>query len=142
MFKILVAVDGSESSRRALAQVVTMCASMHASEVHLINVQPEPIVYGEVAVYLSEDKARQMARDAGEAIVDDAARTLRESGISATAAVVLGDAAPSIVDHAAKIGCSLIVMGTRGMSAIGNMIMGSVANKVVHLTKTSVMLVH
>jgi nucleotide-binding universal stress UspA family protein len=37
--------------------------------------------------------------------------------------------------------CDGIVMGTRGMSAVGNLVMGSVATKVIHLTKLPVTLV-
>ena len=47
----------------------------------------------------------------------------------------------SIVSCAETLGCDGIVMGTRGMGAIGNLVAGSVATKVIHLTKLPVTLV-
>ena len=46
-----------------------------------------------------------------------------------------------IVKRPEELNCDGIVMGTRGMGAIGNLVMGSVATKVVHLTKLPVTLV-
>ena len=46
-----------------------------------------------------------------------------------------------IADSAEREGCDAIVMGTRGMGSIGSLMLGSVATKVVHLTKLPVTLV-
>jgi nucleotide-binding universal stress UspA family protein len=54
----------------------------------------------------------------------------------------VGDVASSIVEHAQKSGCQLICMGTRGMTALSNMLLGSVATKVIHLAHVPVVLVH
>ena len=58
-----------------------------------------------------------------------------------TSDVLVGDTASMIVKRAEELNCDGIVMGTRGMGAIGNLVMGSVATKVVHLTKLPVTLV-
>lgn len=142
MFNILVAVDGAACTERVLAKVLKLCAESGAREVAVINVQPEPIVYGEVAAYVDAAKARAMAQAAGQRIVDDAARTLQGAGIAARCTVAIGDAAPTIAAHADKNGYNLIAMGTRGMGAVGNLVLGSVATKVVHLARTPVMLIH
>lgn len=142
MFKILVAVDGSNHTARTLRRVVEMCTQMKTSEVWLINVQPEPIVYGEIAAYLSEAKAKAMAQAAGQRIVDEAVHTLGAAGIEAHCYVEIGEAATVIAERADEHGFNLIALGTRGMGVIGNLVMGSVATKVVHLSKTPVMLVH
>ncbi|RPI41596.1 MAG: universal stress protein [Betaproteobacteria bacterium] len=142
MFKMLVAVDGSEHAQRTLDKVVELAAEMHAPEVHLLNVQDEPTVYGEVALYLTEERARQLVKEAGQRIVDAAAERLRAAGVSAKTEVEIGDVAPTIVSRASDLGCNVIVMGTRGMGAIASLVLGSVATKVVHLTTTPVLLVH
>lgn len=49
--------------------------------------------------------------------------------------------APDIVKRAEELGCDGIVMGTQGRGAIGSLLMGSVAIKVVHLTRLPVTLV-
>jgi nucleotide-binding universal stress UspA family protein len=61
--------------------------------------------------------------------------------VPCTSAILVGYVAQSIARHADEAGCDAIVMGTRGMSAIGNLLMGSIATKVIHLTKLPVTLV-
>ena len=53
----------------------------------------------------------------------------------------VGDAAETIVSYAKDKGCHQIVMGTRGLGSVSNMIMGSVATKVIHLADIPVLLV-
>ena len=55
-----------------------------------------------------------------------------------TTEIVVGPIPKVIVERAESIGCH---MGTLGMSTIGNLVMGSVATKVIHLTKLPVTLV-
>ena len=55
--------------------------------------------------------------------------------------VRIGSAATEIIAYAVEHDCDAIVMGTRGMSAIGSLVMGSVAQKVVHLAPVPVTLV-
>jgi nucleotide-binding universal stress UspA family protein len=70
-----------------------------------------------------------------------AIETAKKAGLTFTSEILIGDVAKSIVSCAEASGCCAIVMGTRGMSAIGNLVMGSVATKVIHLTKLPVTLV-
>ncbi len=58
-----------------------------------------------------------------------------------TSEILVGSVAQAIVKRGEDLGCDGIVMGTRGMGAIGNLAMGSVATKVIHLTKLPVTLV-
>ena len=46
-----------------------------------------------------------------------------------------------ITRKAEELNCDAIIMGTRGMGALGNLVMGSIATKVVHLTRLPVTLV-
>ena len=46
-----------------------------------------------------------------------------------------------VTQAAAKYGCDTVVMGTRGMSSLGNLVMGSVASRVVHGVPVPVLLV-
>ena len=67
-------------------------------------------------------------------VLDDAGRPYRTH-------VLLGEPATDIVRVARSEGVDLIVMGTRGMGALGNLVLGSTATKVVHLADTPVTLV-
>jgi nucleotide-binding universal stress UspA family protein len=55
--------------------------------------------------------------------------------------VLVGDVPTAIAACAEERGCDGIVMGTRGMSAIANLVLGSVATEVIHLTRSPVTLV-
>ena len=100
-----------------------------------------PVIYGEIAVYLPEDKADELQLKHSEDILRPAIEKAERAGVPFTTEVLIGDIPKSIVSCAEAFGCDGIVMGTRGMSAIGNLVMGSVATKVVHLTKLPVTLV-
>jgi nucleotide-binding universal stress UspA family protein len=62
-------------------------------------------------------------------------------GLACVPEVRIGAAAEVIVAYAAEQGCDAIVMGTRGMGAVAGVVMGSVAQKVVHLASVPVTLV-
>jgi nucleotide-binding universal stress UspA family protein len=67
---------------------------------------------------------------------------MRNAGLEAAAEVAVGDIAPSIVRRAHELGWDFIVMGTRGKGSVRNLVLGSVATKVVQMTDIPVMLVH
>jgi nucleotide-binding universal stress UspA family protein len=143
MFKILLATDGSEHGKRTIDQVIKLSGTMTTpAQVHVLNVQEAPVVYGAAEVYLPYEKAEQMVKAAGQKIADDAAQILRNAGLAPSAEVAVGEVAPTIVRRAEELGCDLIVMGTRGMGAVGNLVLGSAATKVIHLSDVPVMLVH
>ena len=58
-----------------------------------------------------------------------------------TREIIVGNPAAVIAKRAEELGCDGIVMGTQGRSAMGSVVMGSVALKVVHLTNLPVTLV-
>ena len=142
MFRMLVAIDESEQAQRVLDKVVEVAAAMPSADIHLVNVQHEPVVYGEIALYLSAERARELVLQAGQRIVDAATDRLRQQGVAVASEVLLGEAAAAIAERGEKLGCNLIVMGTRGMGSVANLILGSVTTKVVHLTKIPILLVH
>lgn len=143
MYRILLTVDGSEHSKRAIGKVIRLSAAMRTpASVRVLNVQQAPIDYGMAEAYLSTERALQMIEGAGRAIVDEAKESLRSAGLDPVGEVAIGDIAPTIVERARDEPCDLIVMGTRGMGAVRNLVLGSVATKVIHLSETPVLLVH
>jgi nucleotide-binding universal stress UspA family protein len=94
-----------------------------------------------VRAYLSEKEYRRFTTKRAQAALDPAVRRLARAGVPYRAHTVWGDIAPEIVRIARRFKCESIVMGTRGMGAIGNLLLGSVATKVIHLSKAPVTLV-
>ena len=102
MLKILLATDGSEHGRRTVEKVIKLSASMSAPvEVHVLNVQESPVVYGAAEIYLPYEKAEALVKEAGQKIADDAAEALRSAGLSPRPEVAVGEIAPTIVRRAA-----------------------------------------
>ena len=81
-------------------------------------------------------------QEEGEKMLAAARRLLDAAGIKYVPHILIGQIAQTIVEHAHKSGCQMIYMGTRGMTAVSNVVMGSTATKVLHLADVPVVLVH
>jgi nucleotide-binding universal stress UspA family protein len=141
MHKLLVPVDNSDGAMRALEYAIRLAKERKPTELMIVHAHEPPLVYGEIAMYLPEEKAEELQRQHSEGILQPAIDKAKKAGVTFTSQILIGDVARSIVSCAEASGCCAIVMGTRGMSAIGNLVMGSVATKVIHLTKLPVTLV-
>jgi nucleotide-binding universal stress UspA family protein len=141
MHKLLVPVDNSDNAMRALEYAIRLAQEHGHMELVIVYAHQPPIIYGEISLYLSEREAEELQRKHSEDILSPALEKAKEAGVTFTSQILIGDIAKTIVSSAETLGCDGIVMGTRGMSAIGNLVMGSVATKVVHLTKLPVTLV-
>lgn len=144
--KITVAVDGSSCSEKAVRYISTHLNLFQGSpEVTLLHVH-HPIPGG-VAV----SRARAIA---GDAVVDEHYREEAKTQMAAaenilseqnipfqSEYVVSSDIALEIDGHARKSGADLIVMGSHGHSALGNVVMGSVATKVLASAHCPVLIV-
>jgi nucleotide-binding universal stress UspA family protein len=82
-----------------------------------------------------------LQREVSEGLLAAAERELKDSGVPYTKEVLIGPIGPTIARHAERLGCDAIVMGRHGKSTIGDLLMGSVATKVLHLTRLPVLLV-
>jgi nucleotide-binding universal stress UspA family protein len=138
MNAILVPVDGSPGSLRA-ARHAARVARRARAVVHLLNVEPPLDDYGMVGAYLSRQQHNRAMRERATAVLRRVRRMLGGGRCETHAAI--GDVAPTIVATARRLRCDSIVMGTRGMGAVGNLALGSVATKVVHLSRIPVTLV-
>jgi nucleotide-binding universal stress UspA family protein len=133
--RILLAVDGSEHSYRAVP-VAADLARRYEGEVIVLHVREHELTWG-ADIDIETDR---------EAItlVDDIVRRLKEDEVNVSGDVIrvpVGNAAKAIVDVASRDRADLVVMGTRGLSEWGRLLMGSVADKVLHLAGCPVLVV-
>ncbi len=128
---ILLAVDGSGFARRAVDYGIDLAAKYHAKLVILTVHPPGPLSQG------LEDFAHDEDLSPGEVygrIVEDLAEQASRQGVERVVRLVeQGDPAPAILAAAERHGADLIVMGSRGMSDIKGLLIGSVSHKVLHL---------
>ncbi len=141
MRKLLVPIDSSDNSLRALQYALDLARERGPIDLHIVNAHEFPVIYGEIAVYAAEEKVKEQQRLHSEKILRPALELAKAAGVSFTSEILVGHVPTVIAQCAEQRGCDAIVMGTRGMSAIGNLFMGSVAMQVVHLTKLPVVLV-
>jgi nucleotide-binding universal stress UspA family protein len=141
MRKLLVPIDSSDNSIRALRYAIDLAKTSGPVELHLVYAHEPPVIYGEVALYMSEAKAKEAQRLHSEDILQPAIAMVQTAGVPVKSEILIGNVPKSIAQYAEGHGCESIIMGTRGMGAIGNLVMGSVATKVIHLTKLPVTLV-
>lgn len=140
MLTLLVPVDGSKNSLRAVKYAAAQ--SKHCPvTLHIVNVEPALDDYGMVRAYITrrQHDVAVMARAAR--ILARATSQVRSARVRCKTRAVIGDAPAVIADLARRLKCDVIVMGTRGMTLLGNLVLGSVASKVVHLSTVPVTLV-
>jgi nucleotide-binding universal stress UspA family protein len=141
MAKLLVPVDGSENSLRAVDFVIKKAGWYREPvEIHLLNVQP-PIVSGNVTMFISQDQLNDYYQEEGLKALESARRKLEAAKVPYQHHILVGDPAEMIARFARERGCDQILMGTRGLGAIGSLLLGSVATKVIHLADVPVLLV-
>jgi len=140
MSVFLIPVDGSSFSARAVDYVIERIRqNPGAHAVHVITVQM-PLVGVNIKLFVSAESLQTYYREEAQKILDPVLDTLRRAGISATPHIEVGDAAQVIIEAANEIHATEIVMGSHGRGALAGALMGSVAQKVVHLSKIPVIL--
>ncbi|MEE4102668.1 universal stress protein [Pseudomonas viridiflava] len=142
MHKVLVPFDGSDHAMRALGYVIELSADLKKPlEVHLLNVQASPIDY---SLYLAPDMIEGVKaglNNEGKRVLDDAIELLTAAGTPFQAHVDLGNVAEQVEAQVQKLCCDVIVMGTRGLSSVTGLLLGSVATRVIHEASVPVTLI-
>jgi nucleotide-binding universal stress UspA family protein len=129
--RVLVAVDGSPMSERAVAEAAEV-ATAFRSEVLVVHVR-QVIPVEATAVVEPEDEAR--------AILDRAVAGLRLRGIEAGASLVTAtDVASAVAEASERFDADLVVIGSRRPSSLGALLLGSVGHQLVHALRRPVLL--
>ncbi|KQQ33307.1 universal stress protein UspA [Duganella sp. Leaf126] len=143
--KILITTDGSAVSSKTACAGVTFAEQLGA-EVLVLFVAPayQYPIYVEIIPpsYPSEDEYRASLLHAGEEYVRDVVQACQRRNIVCTALTTFAEnAATEIVATGVRHGCDLIFMGSHGRSGWGQLLLGSVTNKVLSQSRIPV-LVH
>jgi nucleotide-binding universal stress UspA family protein len=140
MRSLLVPIDGSENSFRALDY-----AASHGKygpvTLHLLHVGPPLDDYGMVGAHLSPQQHAKLMKERAHSILKRATGRVRSAQVECKTHIVIGNVATTVAAQSRRLKCESIVMGTRGMGGIANLLLGSVASKVVHLARVPVTLV-
>lgn len=138
--RVLVAVDGSEVSLRALSHAISWHTQRGVPiEIELVNVQPP--MSAAVARFISREVIDEYHHEQGEEVLAPARALAGVAGVPCNACIAVGGDADALLEHARSSGCEAIIMGTRGMGSVTGLLLGSVASKVVHGAEVPVTLV-
>lgn len=140
MLKVLLAVDGSETSLHAVSHVVKrLTDAKDGYQVHLVTVQYP--LHGSVSTFINAAQLKQYHQDEGMKVLTPAREKLEATGVACQVHLFVGDPAEVVTRFAKEHGCDEIVIGTRGLSGIAGLLVGSVATKIIHLAEVPVVLV-
>jgi nucleotide-binding universal stress UspA family protein len=137
--KILVPVDGSENSFRALDHALFLARATGAMLAAIHVIESPPTVYVESQKLL--DQLLSNYKKESSKVLDKCEQIAEKSGVKIDTIVTEGDAGSNIIGYAQTGGFDLIVIGSRGLGRLKEMVLGSTSNKVLHNAKCPVMLV-
>ena len=136
--KILVPIDGSKNSFRALEMAITIAKQFDATIMcaYSINMQPHSEFQGIVSV--DKELNKEIKK-----IMADAKETATKNRVSFKEKIMRGDIGYNIIKlaHNKKEKFDLIVMGSRGRGVVKELFLGSVSNYVIHSSKIPVLVV-
>ena len=139
--KILIAVDGSAYTRKALDYLIANRA-MFVDGHELVIVHVCTGISGHVTRHLSKEIVNEYYAEESAKVLDPVKALLAEKGVdNYTIDKRHGHAAEEILKSATAAHAELIVLGTHGHGIFGRALMGSVATKVIAETNTTVLLV-
>jgi len=135
--RILVAVDGSESAKKAFEKSIYLAQKCN-SKLDVIHVVLDSTYGGDSATTF---ELIEELKERGMQLLEQCKSQAIKNSVLVETFLELGDHAQTIIDIANKNNYDLIIMGSRGMSAFKELLFGSVSFKVMHHARCPVMVV-
>lgn len=140
--KLLVPIDGSPESLAAAAlarDLIKAGLAGSAILIHVINITHELRDISLLKPTMLHEEAEEMRIDhLGQEILQPARDLFEQADLPVDTLVAWGEPAQEIVKNVQELHIDLIIMGSRGLSAIKGMVMGSVSTKTLHLARCQV----
>ena len=140
--KILIPVDGSPASLRAVDFAIEMVAQDPSTSLVLLHVQnTRAIELAGASEAMDTEWLREAGSLASAKALKDAIGKCEHAGVASEALVRTGQIAEAVGQVAREENVKHIVMGTRGLGGIQGLLLGSVAMQVVHLAEVPITLI-
>ncbi|TMA20949.1 MAG: universal stress protein [Deltaproteobacteria bacterium] len=139
--RILVAVDGSDPSRRAATRAADLARRLGES-LTVVHVLPPPPIFSEPAVLPDVAELERRVYERGKAVLDEIADSLRHDGLEVQAQLLAGPAAEVLAEAAQSSEVDFVVVGSRGRTLVGSMLLGGTSHRLIHICKKPVLVVH
>ena len=141
--RILVPIDHSDTSTAALKEAKRLAGEQRAI-VRLVHVIDLAQFAWSANEFLDVPQLQETLRSGGQSLLDSRAEELRADGLTVEVDLLEiwgGQIARTLVEEGEKWQAELLVMGTHGYGGLTHLLLGSVAEGVLRLTKTPVLLV-
>ena len=144
--KIFVAIDDSPTSQKALAEAIDLAKSAGAA-LCIAHAADESLLAQHgmgLGSYIDVDRTKQAIRDTSQALLDAAAVKATAAGITAETRLLEASnqrVAELIAAGAEAFAADLIVIGTHGRRGFARLLVGSVAENLVRIAHTSLLMV-
>jgi nucleotide-binding universal stress UspA family protein len=137
--KVLVPVDGSDNSHRALDAALLLSEKLDAKvtaihvmeDIPLLHIQSDKLLRELLEAYKKESQV----------ILSKCSDIATRKGLSINTKLLQGNASSTILDFCEKEKYDIIVMGSRGMGKFKELVLGSVSSKVIHHSSCPVMII-
>lgn len=143
--KILVAVDGSDTSAEALDEALRIASLTHGSLHVVCVVDQAPFL--PYAGYYDPETLIDAARQDSAKVLEKAQNTIAQKGLKSEIELAetesISDDVPSCLKRCAeRCGADLVVMGTHGRRGLRRVVLGSVAERFLRISPVPVLMVH
>jgi len=139
--KVLLAVDGSKSSLKAVDCVIDHAGWYRTDpEVELITVHLPVPKLPNLGKVVGKSQIEKFYEEEGDAALAAAKKKLDAARVRYRARILVGPVAETIVKHAKASRSDLICVGPRGLSALGGFVLGSTTTKLLQIADRPVLL--
>jgi nucleotide-binding universal stress UspA family protein len=138
--KTLLAVDGSDYTKRMLSYLATHKDFLGAAQACTVLYVVLPVPH-RAAAFAGPEMVHGYYEDDARVVLEPIQAFMREQGIEATFVHKVGHPADEIASYAEAGNFDLVVMGSHGVGALKNLVLGSVATKVLARCTVPVLLV-
>jgi nucleotide-binding universal stress UspA family protein len=137
--KILVPVDGSETAKKAAVYAINLAKKLKASIIILSVIENRSLISKKVPSSKSEKRIIEpigyYLKEVAEQYTGEIKKLCDEKNVSSKISIKMGNPVAEIIKEARKSEAELIVMGSRGRSALSATVLGSVSYGVIHNDK-------
>jgi nucleotide-binding universal stress UspA family protein len=137
---LLLPIDGSEAALRGVDWLILNAGQWATPpRLHLLNVQPS--LPGDITRFIAGDQIAEFHREQGEQALEVARSRLEAAGFHCECHVRVGEAAKVVSEFSEETRCDQILLGTRGHSGLGGVLLGSLATRLSHSCGVPLLLV-